>query len=133
MNKASVKRFVKYALRWQLSSPILAGCIILLPFGAWTETVIANFIGACLLYKVDKLIFKEKETEGERGRMSEWIKVKDRLPWCFDARGKTGFGIYQRELRDEGWFTGGGVGEDSVTITHWMPLPEPPEEGKRNE
>lgn len=69
-----------------------------------------------------------------------WVSVSERLPecdekfgaskvvWCLDARGKTGFGIYQKQLRDEGWFVGGGAGENSVIITHWMPLPDPPVE-----
>lgn len=67
-----------------------------------------------------------------------WISVEEELPeavgnfhtsrvvWCIDAQGKTGFGIYSRELRREGWFLGGGVGDNSVRITHWMPLPKPP-------
>jgi hypothetical protein len=53
-----------------------------------------------------------------------------RVVWVLDAYRKTGFGIYQRELKSEGWFTGGGVGEESVRITHWMPLPELPEKGE---
>lgn len=67
-----------------------------------------------------------------------WISVNKRLPecvkgfkhskvvWCLDAHGKTGFAIYQKELRNEGWFTGGDVGENSVRITHWMSIPEEP-------
>jgi len=74
-------------------------------------------------------------------RENSWVSVDDRLPecigkhkfskivWCLDAFGKMGFGIYQKELRHEGWFTGGGVGENSVKITHWMPLPELLEKG----
>ena len=73
----------------------------------------------------------------------KWIPVNEKLPdcddkWgiskivlCLDARGRAGFGIYQngeKQLYHAGWFTGGGVGEDSVTVTHWMPLPEPPKE-----
>ena len=71
----------------------------------------------------------------------KWIPVNEKLPdcddkWgiskvvlCLDARGRVGFGIYQngeKQLYHAGWFTGGSVGEDSVTITHWMPLPELP-------
>ena len=73
----------------------------------------------------------------------KWIPVNEKLPdcddkWgiskivlCLDARGRVGFGIYQngeKQLYHAGWFTGGGVGEDSVTVTHWMPLPELPKE-----
>lgn len=73
-------------------------------------------------------------------RNPEWISTSERLPecigkyqhskivWCLDAHGKTGFGIYQKQLRNEGWFIGGGAGENSVIITHWMPLPALPEE-----
>lgn len=75
-------------------------------------------------------------------RCLEWISTQERLPecvkdhgfskvvWCLDAHGKTGFGIYQKELREEGWFIAGGAGENSVIITHWMPLPELPEKGE---
>ena len=73
--------------------------------------------------------------------MADWISVADRLPecdprfgasnivWCYDAHGKQGLGIYTDDkcgLRFPSWFTGGGVGENSVVITHWMPLPETP-------
>lgn len=72
-----------------------------------------------------------------------WISVTERLPdcddkWgisrivlCLDAEGRVGFGIYQngkKQLYHEGWFTGGDVGEGGVTVTHWMPIPEPPKE-----
>ena len=56
--KNFVKRFTKYLCRWQLSSPILALCIIYLPFSPTVKTIIANIIGACILYPVDRLIFK---------------------------------------------------------------------------
>lgn len=69
---------------------------------------------------------------------SKWISVKDRLPelekyklsklvlaWipdhgrCFALRYDNGKG--------EQWFSGGVEQPD---ITHWMPLPEPPKEGR---
>jgi hypothetical protein len=56
--KNFIKRFTKYLCRWQLSSPILALCIIYLPFNPTVKTIIANIIGACFLYPVDRLIFK---------------------------------------------------------------------------
>lgn len=56
-----MKRFLLYALRWQLSSPILAVCLIWLGgLGPIWATIIANAIGAAIFYIVDKKIFKEK-------------------------------------------------------------------------
>lgn len=54
------KKFTIYALRWQLSSIILAPCIMLLPGNAILAAVISNFIGACIFFWIDKLIFKIK-------------------------------------------------------------------------
>lgn len=57
-----MKRFLLYLLRWQLSSPILALCLFWLdPIGTVWATVIANLVGGCIFYFVDKLIFKERE------------------------------------------------------------------------
>lgn len=59
-----MKRFLLYLLRWQLSSPILALCLLWLdPLGTVWATVIANLIGGCIFYFVDKLIFKEKHED----------------------------------------------------------------------
>ena len=63
-----VKKFLFYCLRWQLSTPILAPVLI---FGEglfsadtttnfWIATMIANLIGACIFFWVDKLIFRTK-------------------------------------------------------------------------
>lgn len=52
------KRFLAYLIRWQLSSPILALCMWLM--GDWNiviATIIANLIGGCIFYFVDKRIF----------------------------------------------------------------------------
>ena len=57
-----MRKFLLYACRWQLSSFILAPCLILLgALGEWPATVIANLIGACVFYAVDKYIFKEEK------------------------------------------------------------------------
>jgi hypothetical protein len=72
------------------------------------------------------------------GSMSEWISVKDRLPEAYKlvlccAVGKldTTYGYIEE---DKTW-TCNDEPEDSLTkidhisfITHWMPLPKPPEE-----
>ena len=51
-----MKRFAKYAFRWQASTPILAVCIWLLPLNPFVKTVIANLIGAVIFYKVDQYL-----------------------------------------------------------------------------
>lgn len=60
MKTTNVRRFIVYLLRWQLSSPILALCLVWLePVGTIWATVIANLIGGAIFYFVDKKIFKE--------------------------------------------------------------------------
>ena len=60
--------------------------------------------------------------------MAEWISVKDRMP----EKGSSVL-IYSKEgKRAEGTYMGGGRWMQYrwscyVTVTHWMPLPEPPE------
>lgn len=60
-----IRTFTIYLLRWQLSSPILALCMWAM--GGWNivlATIVANLIGGCLFYFVDKKIFRE----GANGR-----------------------------------------------------------------
>ena len=51
-----------YLLRWQLSTPILAGvlCYTVNDLGNFWSTVIANLIGGLIFFNIDKLIFKKK-------------------------------------------------------------------------
>ena len=65
--------------------------------------------------------------------MNEWISVEDRLPpkadWSGDLvlvyteEGYIYTGLYEGEKADE-W---PDKFHDSGFITHWMPLPEPPD------
>lgn len=59
------KKFLKYAFRWQLSSFILAPVLYLLAdtVGVTWSTIIANFIGACIFFPVDRWIFKKKNVQ----------------------------------------------------------------------
>ena len=55
-----MKKYLLYLLRWQLSTPILAICLVWLSgLGELWATVVANLIGGCLFYFVDKWIFKK--------------------------------------------------------------------------
>jgi hypothetical protein len=55
-----IKRYILYLLRWQLSTPILAICLIFLHFGVTWNTVIANLVGGLIFFWVDKFIFTSK-------------------------------------------------------------------------
>ena len=55
-----LKQFILYLLRWQLSTPILAICLYFLNFNALINTIIANLIGGCLFFFIDKKIFGGK-------------------------------------------------------------------------
>lgn len=57
--KKTFKELALYLMRWQLSTPILAFCVVYLAtFGEFWATVIANFIGGLIFFWVDRLIFK---------------------------------------------------------------------------
>ncbi|BDF66571.1 hypothetical protein CE91St43_05430 [Oscillospiraceae bacterium] len=74
--------------------------------------------------------------------MGKWISVKDRLPeipkdkadegyvqmqvlvWCDKGRECAWYQQDDKSFFDRpGWF-----GEELRSVTHWMPLPEPPKE-----
>lgn len=63
--------------------------------------------------------------------MAEWISVKDRLPrnsntvLCVTKNGRPFVSKYNYAWSR--WAVSG-----SVKVTHWMPLPEPPEEGDKD-
>ena len=58
---SAAKRFALYLIRWQLSTPILALCLWWLGgVGELPATIIANLVGGCIFFWVDRLIFKEK-------------------------------------------------------------------------
>ncbi len=53
-----LKQYSLYLLRWQLSSPILAGVLILMSKqNQWVATIIANFLGGLVFFWFDKYIF----------------------------------------------------------------------------
>lgn len=79
--------------------------------------------------------------------MSEWISVKEQLPEEDDANdylitdGNSCFvGFYRHDVKAWDNFTLGWVQElyadgtvATVEITHWMPLPELPKDGAKND
>ena len=60
--KNSLKKFLLYLFRWQLSTPILWLVVKNLGTGI-KATIFANLIGGLIFFWVDKLIFKSDCTE----------------------------------------------------------------------
>ena len=58
-------RFILYLIRWQLSTPILALCLNFLHFPIWINTIIANLIGGCIFFWIDKYIFNKRDNYGD--------------------------------------------------------------------
>jgi hypothetical protein len=57
-------RYFFYLVRWQISTPILAICIIIFArFGNIWATIIANFIGGLMFFWIDLFIFTKKAIE----------------------------------------------------------------------
>ena len=60
--KNSLKKFLLYLFRWQLSTPILWLVVKNLGTGLMS-TITANLIGGSIFFWIDKLIFKSSHTE----------------------------------------------------------------------
>ncbi|EJG07304.1 hypothetical protein Metli_1351 [Methanofollis liminatans DSM 4140] len=72
------KRYGLYLVRWQLSTPILAGVLIVLStMDALMATIIANLIGGLIFFWVDRFIFTSKVLD------AQW-EVKDNIA-CVDC------------------------------------------------
>lgn len=57
----TAKQYFVYLIRWQLSSPLLAVCLMFLGgLGVVWATIIANLIGGLIFFWVDKKILKSK-------------------------------------------------------------------------
>lgn len=66
-----MKKFFLYLIRWQLSSPILAVCMVWM--GGWNvavATIVANLIGGCIFFWVDKWIFGDKKARSRKKKIA---------------------------------------------------------------
>ena len=62
----NLKRYGLYLLRWQLSTPILAGIgVLLAAYGQLVAAIIANLIGGLIFFWVDRFIFIAPVLNGE--------------------------------------------------------------------
>ncbi len=71
-----MKKFFLYLIRWQLSSPILAVCLVWM--GGWNvvvATIAANLIGGCIFFWVDRWIFGDKKAKATAEDTDEEIIV----------------------------------------------------------
>jgi len=61
LKNINMKRYGLYLIRWQLSTPILAGVLFILSrMDRLSATIIANFIGGLIFFWVDMFIFTSK-------------------------------------------------------------------------
>ena len=89
MERINWKRYGLYLIRWQLSTPILAPIVAIFKnsssmFGTredWIAATIANLIGGCIFFWVDKFIFTSE-------RLSVQWEVKDIIV-CVDCGKET--------------------------------------------
>ena len=87
-----------------------------------------NQIGDCMTARVHDYVIDLEQ------RVPRWISVEERLPdhehevlvYTDRYGGRTEFAYYVRHL--EAWYQNCCLLIPNVT--HWMPLPEPPEEGE---
>ena len=56
--QVNYKRYGLYLLRWQASTPLLAGAgILLASMGQWVAAIVANLIGGLIFFRGDQFIF----------------------------------------------------------------------------
>lgn len=91
--RVNMKRYGLYLFRWQLSTPILAGVLLVMSrVDKITATVVANLIGGLIFYWIDLFIFTSQRLN------VEW-EVRD-IVTCVDC-GKEARGY--RIIRAKGY------------------------------
>jgi hypothetical protein len=95
MLEVNWKRYALYLVRWQLSTPILAGALIVLSrVDKITATIIANLVGGLIFFWVDRFIFTSQ-------RLSVEWEVKDTAV-CIDCGKKArGYRIIRAKKYDK--------------------------------
>lgn len=65
----TVKQYLVYLLRWQLSTPIAATVLNLLAdMPVLWATVIANLVGAIIMFPIDRFIFLSDRKKNQQGK-----------------------------------------------------------------
>jgi hypothetical protein len=66
MTHQNMKKYGLYLLRWQLSTPILAGALYVLTFlDTLSATIVANLLGGLIFFWVDRYIFASNQLKGQ--------------------------------------------------------------------
>lgn len=97
--KSLVKKYALYLIRWQLSTPLLALCVV--AFAAWGttwSTVLANLIGGLIFFWIDRWIFNR--TNILQGEVWEVYKKHIICPDCGHVSNK-GFRLVKRTKYDK--------------------------------
>lgn len=82
-----LKKYLLYLLRWQLSTPILAVCVIFFAsLGSTWATIIANLIGGMIFFFIDKWIFSRSNLLGELWEKQDNIHCADCGKLCVGYR-----------------------------------------------
>ena len=85
--KRTIKKYILYLIRWQLSTPILGVVLILLAsMDTLVATIIANLIGGLMFFWVDKFIFRK------RSKLPQW-EIKENYACADCAKTETCFRI----------------------------------------
>ena len=80
--KINFKRYSIYLIRWQLTTPLLAWCLIVFSsLGATWAAVIANLMGGMIFYFVDQFIFQSEKLD------ASW-QVREKVV-CADCKAVT--------------------------------------------
>ncbi|MEA1958803.1 MAG: hypothetical protein U9N44_03905 [Chloroflexota bacterium] len=74
-----LRKYTLYLLRWQLSTPILAVCVVgFASLGTTWSTVLANLFGGLLFFWVDRWIFRKTDIlRGEVWEIQQDIACAD--------------------------------------------------------
>ncbi|HOX37201.1 MAG TPA: hypothetical protein PL033_04360 [Candidatus Brocadiia bacterium] len=92
--KKFIMKYVLYLVRWQLSTPILAVCVVWLKDWPTTwSTAMANLIGGLGFFWIDKLIFTGKLRE-------EW-EIRENVLCCDCGKQSRGYRLVFKKGYDK--------------------------------
>jgi hypothetical protein len=92
--KINYKRYGLYLLRWQASTPLLAGIgIILIAYGQLVAAIVANLIGGLIFFWIDQYIFTSQSLA------AQW-EVKENIVCADCGKSTRGYRLVKSENYD---------------------------------